>query len=92
MVRRDNRTYRTAQRAHARVLDAQRELEAEAEPMRRYTYPIPQPAPGLCPASEEDLPTAMTQVLEQLACQNQLLMDLLGAVNSLTAALLCRNS
>ena len=34
----------------------------------------------------------MTQALEQLACQNQLLVDLLGAVNSLTAALLCKKT
>jgi hypothetical protein len=30
----------------------------------------------------------MNRVLEQLSCQNQLLVDLLGAVNSLTAAIL----
>lgn len=57
--------------------------------MRRYVYPVPQPCP-VCSVDTADLPQAMTQVLEQLSCQNQLLVDLLGAVNSLTAALLCR--
>lgn len=91
MVRRDNpNTYKAAQMAHSKVLAAQREMEAEETPMRRYVYPVPQPAPGPRPAGGADLPAAMTQVLEQLACQNQLLVDLLGAVNSLTAALLCR--
>lgn len=87
MTRRDSRTYQTAARAHARVMAAQREMEPEKEPMHRYVFPIPQPAPDNPPA--DDVSAAATQALEQLAYQSQLLVDLLGAVNSLTAALLC---
>ncbi len=89
MVRRDSRTYQTAQLARSKVLAARRELLAEEEPMRRYPHPIPQPC---CPSgtSTEPPSTECTQILEQLSCQSQLLVDLLGAVNSLTAALLCR--
>ena len=73
--------------------------EAE-EPMRIWPHPIcPQAcsAEAACPAEcacsiGPDCPCPdLGQVLEQLQCQNQLLVDLLGAVNSLTAALLCRN-
>ena len=93
MTRRDSRTHRTAARAHSKVLAAQRELELEEEePMRRYVFSIPQPEPGICPHSSEGASAAMTLALEQLACQNQLLVDLLGAVNSLTAALLCKKT
>ncbi|MEA4954891.1 MAG: hypothetical protein VB096_05190 [Pseudoflavonifractor sp.] len=90
MTRRDSRTYRTAARAHSKVLAAQQEMELEEEePMRRYVFPIPQPEPGAYSPESEGVSAAMTQALEQLAYQNQLLVDLLGAVNSLTAALLC---
>lgn len=64
------------------------DLAAEEEPMRRYPHPIP-----MCAAtaqSQEDCSPYMNRVLEQLSCQSQLLVDLLGAVNSLTAALLAR--
>ena len=63
----------------------------EDMPMRRYRNPIPtcehKPAhdPGPCPCREE-----LEQILDALACQNQLLVDLLGAVNGLTAARLAR--
>ena len=40
------------------------------------------------PAPTEECSPCMNRVLEQLSCQNQLLVDLLGAVNSLTAAIL----
>ncbi len=59
-----------------------------AEPaMKRYAHPIP--CWGGCPMP----PPAqggegMDRVLEELVRQNQLLLDLLGAVNSLTAATL----
>lgn len=62
----------------------------EDMPMTRYVNPIPlcscrQACQGACcGASAEEL----GQILEALACQNQLLADLLGAVNSLTATLL----
>ena len=92
MPRRNNRTYRSPAAAHSKVVAARRELLAEEEPMHRYPHPIPQTtataAPELSPAG--DMPAAMTQALEQLSCQSQLLVDLLGAVNSLTAAILCQ--
>lgn len=88
MARTSRGTYRqAAQTAQSRVLAAQRELLAEEVPMRRYPHPIPT-APAVT-VTAEDSP-AQTQILEQLACQSQLLVDLLGAVNSLTAALLAR--
>ena len=95
MARRVNRTYRPAA-AHARVLAARQELlSAEEEPMHRYTHTIPPAAPqavvAAAPACAAGDPAAVTQALEQLACQSQLLVDLLGAVNSLTAAVLCQN-
>ena len=98
MARRMNRTYRPAAvaAAHSRVMAAKQELLcAEEEPMHRYSHPIPQaavpaqPAGADCPAAGD--PAAVPQILEQLACQSQLLVDLLGAVNSLTAAVLCQN-
>jgi len=60
------------------------------EPIHRYVFPIPSacPAPACPPPGGNS--AVQTQILEQLQCQNQLLVDLLGAVNSLTAALLCR--
>lgn len=88
MTRRDSHTYRTAARAHSKVLAAQRDLEKE-EPMRRYVFPIPQPEQTPRAPASEGASAAMIQALEQLTYQNQLLVDLLGAVNSLTAALLC---
>lgn len=100
MARRHSRTYRTAAQAQAKVAAARQELLAAAlaageEPMHRYPHPIPQslPIPEETGArsAREDAQAAMTQVLEQLSCQSQLLVDLLGAVNSLTAALLARN-
>ncbi len=53
------------------------------EPMHRYTYPIARPLPVQEPGAGE-----RTRTLELLLEQNQLLSDLLGAVNSLTAAVL----
>lgn len=103
MARRYSRTYRSAAQAHAKVTAARQELLAEAgvpreEPMHRYSHPIPTPArPSLRePAAPvlpdpEPGPAAMTQAREQLSCQSQLLVDLLGAVNSLTAAVLAQN-
>lgn len=59
-----------------------------AEPaMKRYAHPIPCWAgPVWAPPSAGG--EGMDRVLEELARQNQLLLDLLGAVNSLTAATL----
>lgn len=56
-------------------------------PMNRYTNPIPAccpDRPGPCRIRQEE----MDHILTALACQNQILTDLLGAVNGLTAAIL----
>ena len=53
------------------------------EPMHRYTYPIARPLPV-----RESVDGERTRTLELLLEQNQLLSDLLGAVNALTAAVL----
>ena len=100
MARRYSRTYHSAAQAHAKVAAARQELLAAAaveEPMHRYPHPISlasptpvEPTPSVRP-TREDTSAAMTQLLEQLSCQSQLLVDLLGAVNSLTAAVLCQN-
>lgn len=59
----------------------------EEMPMRRHTNPIPiQAAP--CFRRDAGCAAALSQLQEELARQSQLLTDLLGAVNSLTAALL----
>ena len=72
------------------TLAASDDLTAETEPMRRYPHPIPMCCDST-PVTSEDCSPCMNRVLEQLSCQNQLLVDLLGAVNSLTAALLARS-
>ena len=59
-------------------------LEEAEEPMKRYIHPIPCCCPGWSAGSGVEL----DGVLEALARQNQLLLDLLGAVNGLTAAVL----
>lgn len=55
-------------------------------PMNRYINPIPTcpKQTGPCRIQQEE----MDHILTALACQNQILIDLLGAVNGLTAALL----
>ena len=69
---------------HARPGQGAREevRDLPAEPVKRYSNPIP--APWYPPAAGPEL----DGVLEALARQNQLLLDLLGAVNGLTAAVL----
>ena len=66
---------------------------SEDMPMVRYTNPIP-PCAGRCgvSVSSGDCRTELEQILSTIAYQNQLLMDLLGAVNSLTATLLSERS
>ncbi len=64
----------------------------EDMPMRRYRNPIPtcerkpEQESNSCPCREE-----LERVLDALSCQNQLLVDLLGAVNGLTAARLAQH-
>ena len=97
MAKRNSSTYRAAAQAHSKVMAAHRELTAQRaqaaqaeEPMHRWPHPIPTAA---APAPAEEAPTTVTtQILEQLACQSQLLVDLLGAVNALTAAVICQKN
>lgn len=99
MPKRDNRnTYQAALRAQAKVAAARQELntprQAPAEePMHRYPHPIPLPCSCPCPDREQDRQCRyLTQVLEELQSQSQLLADLTQAVNGLTAALLASRS
>lgn len=72
-----------------RALSAGR--DADGEPMRRYTYPV---APASQRPCQEAGDPVQTRILETLMEQNQLLTDLIAAVNSLTSAVLatlCRN-
>lgn len=61
----------------------------EEEPMNRYIHTIPSPA-ARCGTQTgcREVQASLERVLEGMAYQNQILADLLGAVNSLTAALL----
>ena len=78
-VRRQAEAAAAAIRAQARAM-----LPPEEEPMKRHPHPIPCPADCPSPPGAE----ALDRVLEELACQNQLLLELLSAVNGLTAAVL----
>ena len=71
------------------VQAARQTLSAEAEPMRIYSNPITTTA---APTADQAACADLTGILEQLACQSQLLVDLLAAVNSLTAATLSLKS
>ena len=99
MAKQNSRTYRSAAAAaHAKVMAAQADLatsatqatvEPQEEPMRRYPHPIP---PAACAATSCCRDSVeLTPILEQLQYQSQLLVDILGAVNALTAAVLCQN-
>lgn len=70
--------------AAARPLTRSTETAAEEEPMRRYPHPIPTDRVA---GSAAENTAAMEELLQRLACQNQLLVDLVEAVNALTAAL-----
>lgn len=98
-------TYRTLQTAQQRVLAAREELRAqtetsaESEPMRRWPHTIPMAETACCSGcsscaccADEETAAILTQVLEKLQYQNQVLTDLLSAVNSLTAAVLCQKA
>lgn len=59
-------------------------------PMCRYSNPIPL-CDGSCKQGQSracNTQCQLDQVLLALNCQNQLLVDILGAVNGLTAAIL----
>ena len=86
---RNSRTTSCAGSAQTQTLAAQQTLSAEEEPMRIYSNPImTTPTATAGEASNTDL----ARILEQLSCQSQLMVDLLAAVNSLTAATLSLNS
>lgn len=93
MPRQTRNTYQRPALTHARAMAARQAMAIQAaqteeaeEPMRRYVFPISQPA---CPVpNQEEVSAALTQVLEHQAAQEQLLADLLAAVKALTAALL----
>lgn len=59
----------------------------EEIPMNRFTNPIPSCCRARCDRCQIQ-PEGVDHILTALAIQNQLLIDLLGAVNGLTAALL----
>lgn len=88
MPNRDEQAERAALRDSAKVLAAAEELKEE--PMRRWSHPIPLPGTREGLAREDS--QALTAALEQLQAQSQLLVDLLEAVNGLTAAVLARGS
>lgn len=75
-------------RARRAAEELARRMEGEDLPreegMKRYIHPIPCPCPSYGPGYTVDL----DGVLEALARQNQLLLDILGAVNALSAAVL----
>ena len=81
-VRRQAEAAAAAIRAQARAM-----LPPEEEPMKRYPHPI---CPCTPPSTAPGLEGGLDCVLEALARQNQLLTELLGAVNGLTAAVLAR--
>ena len=82
---RTNRATSCASAAQSQSLAARQTLSAEEEPMRIYSNPImTTPTATAGETSNADL----ARILEQLSCQSQLLVDLLGAVNALTAATL----
>lgn len=78
-----------ARRRAAAILAKSRPASSPPEEpaMKRYTHPIPNWSSYPWPAPQ-DSGAGLDRVLEELTRQNQLLVDLLGAVNSLTAATL----
>ena len=85
---RTNRATSCASAAQSQSLAARQALSAEEEPMRIYSNPITTAATVEAETTNADL----GRILEQLACQSQLLVDLLAAVNALTAATLSLGS
>jgi hypothetical protein len=75
---------------HHRERDAEDLEELEDVPMCRYSNPIP-----TCDRrgdSRGSYAEQLDQIQSALACQTQLLVDLLAAVNGLTAAVLTREA
>lgn len=70
------------------ALELLERLPLEEEPMNRYAPPRCCPPPPPCPGGGPGLTRQLDRILEELARQNQLLTELLGAVNALNAAAL----
>lgn len=83
---RQQQLLKRARRAAEELLDRQEELEPcqDEVAMKRYIHPIPYCCPPCPTGCEPDL----DGVLEALAHQNQLLLDILSSVNALSAAVL----
>ena len=75
--------------------DADQAEFIEDMPMRRYVNPVSISECGCeggCNSTRCDCKDELDEILAALCCQNQLLTDLLGALNSLTATLLSDRS
>lgn len=70
-------------------------MECEDMPMNRYVSPNAVPGCSVCCGmerccGEQETRAMVEQLVELTVCQNQILTDLLGAVNALTAAMLSK--
>ena len=83
-----NRATSCSSGAQTAVQAARQALAPEDEPMRIYSNPITTADATTGQAADADL----GRILEQLSSQSQLLVDLLAAVNALTAATLSLGS
>lgn len=84
-----NRDLDAQRRAAAILAQSHPEPPQPQEPaMKRYVHPIPCWNGCPWPVQSQEHSPAMDRVLEELTRQNQLLVELLGAVNALTAATL----
>ena len=93
--RRRAQAHAAALREAAEELRVEPSMELEEMPMNRYASPNAVPGTCGCGKSrcrEEEIAAMLTQLVELTVCQNQLLTDLLGAVNALTAAMLSAQS
>lgn len=93
-AKRNCRTYRNTVSSRSAEPVLRAELFTE-EPIHHYPHPIPQAVPALpsleaAPILTGEASAVLTQTLEQLNLQSQLLVDLLSAVNALTAAVLAQ--
>lgn len=79
------RTRYTKRMVSQRIVAGQSPVETtvEEEPMHRYTHTIPTTLPNRMPIGT----IPMCYIEESLARQNQILLDILTAINTLTEAL-----
>ncbi len=88
MAKRGNRMSAAEPRPRPAAAPAERPREEDV-PMSRYVCSLP-----VCPApnpGRTEHSALLEQLLEQACRQNQILLDLLSAVNGLTGALLARD-